>query len=187
MRLSVVQWLNDADHYLTCWNSPWLMLHCVVSLLWRGQEFCLKSWTRVLITGVCKTAALHWIYKKTIMMPVLLLQEYPSDTLYRHPPHPHTTWWHFYEAWQSDRRSGEEGRLQDTLEMLSVSLGLRRPGIGLSLTMLTFVCFPNKSSTCHVTLTWLTSCKGTHPSSCSVNTCLHSLQEDHSMKSVAIR
>lgn len=64
MRLSVVQWLNDADHYLTCWNSPWLMLHCVVSLLWRGQEFCLKSWTRVLITGVCKTAALHWIYKK---------------------------------------------------------------------------------------------------------------------------
>lgn len=80
------------------------------------------------------------------------LQEYPSDILYPLSLHPHTTWWHLYEAWQSGRQSGEEGWLLDALETLSVTLGLRSLGIGLVLTIVTFVYFRNKSSACRLIL-----------------------------------
>lgn len=91
------------------------------------------------------------LWNKNIPMWRLWLQEYPSDILYPFPPGPHTTWWHLYEAWQSGRQSGEDGWLLDTLETLCLSR-VTQTGNRLSLTIVTFVYFSNKSSTCNFIL-----------------------------------
>lgn len=91
------------------------------------------------------------LWNKNTPMWKLWLQEYPSDILYPFPPGPHTTWWHLYEAWQSGRQSGEDGWLLDTLETLCLSR-VTQTGNRLSLTIVTFVYFSNKSSTCNFIL-----------------------------------